>query len=165
MQGAIKWLFSWLALFTNSGSAKNGRAMLTRSAHFNFNTSSTFSGVLILFDVINGILIFPINFFVTHVNAAGGTDVAIVGIRASCHPMPVFIMLIPAVSSSLAKATTSSCDEPFGIKSIIESRNINRKFFPTSDLIFSAICMGKRILFSYEPPHESSRLLVCSTKN
>ena len=43
--------------------------------------------------------------------------------------------------------------------------NINRKFFPTADLIFSAICMGKRILFSYEPPHESSRLLVCSTKN
>ena len=165
MQGAINSLLSWLALFTKSGSAKNGLAMLTKSAHFEFKTSSTFSGVFILLDVINGIVIFPINFFVTHENAAGGTDVAMVGIRASCHPMPVFMIFIPAASSFLAKITTSSCDDPFGIKSIIERRNIRRKFSPNADLIFSTIVTGKRILFLYEPPQVSSRLFVCSTKN
>ena len=66
------------------------------------STCSAISGVLIRFDVINGIETEPFSFSVTHVNAARGTLVAIVGIRASCQPIPVLIIVAPAFSISLA---------------------------------------------------------------
>ena len=54
-----------------------------------------------------GIETFPINFFVTHAKAARGTEVAMVGILASCQPIPVLIIVAPARSTSLASVTTS----------------------------------------------------------
>ncbi len=41
-------------------------------------------------------------FWVTQVNAARGTEVAIVGIRASCQPMPVLRIVAPAAVTALA---------------------------------------------------------------
>ena len=47
-------------------------------------------------------------FCVTQVNPALGTLVAIVGTRASCHPIPVLMMVAPAASMALASITISS---------------------------------------------------------
>ena len=49
-----------------------------------------------LFVVQSGILISFFIFAVTQVKAPLGTIVAIVGILASCHPMPVLIIVAPA---------------------------------------------------------------------
>ena len=64
------------------------------------------------FEVMIGIVTSPISFLVTHVNARRGTEVAMVGIRASCQPMPVLIIVAPAFSTALASCTTSSQLEP-----------------------------------------------------
>lgn len=49
------------------------------------------SGVLIRFVVTSGILTEPFKRDVTQTNAPLGTIVAIVGTRASCHPIPFII--------------------------------------------------------------------------
>ena len=72
------------------------------------NTSSATSGVLIRLDVIHGIESSLRNLAVTHVNAARGTLVAMVGIRASCQPTPVLIIVAPAFSIALPSCNASS---------------------------------------------------------
>ena len=47
-------------------------------------------------DVITGIVISARTRAVTQVNAALGTDVAMVGMRASCQPIPVLKIVAPA---------------------------------------------------------------------
>ncbi len=66
------------------------------------NTYSAISGVLIRLEVMSGTLTCPFSLRVTQVKAARGTLVAMVGIRASCQPMPVLIMVAPAFSIALA---------------------------------------------------------------
>ena len=56
------------------------------------------------------------------VNAARGTEVTIVGTRASCHPMPRLSMLAPAASTSAASAVTSSQVWPSSTRSSTEMR-------------------------------------------
>ena len=87
---------------TKCESASIGRAIEIISASPCANTCSAISGVLIRFEVIKGTFTIPFNFLVTHVNAARGTFVAMVGIRASCQPIPVLIMVAPAFSISFA---------------------------------------------------------------
>ena len=62
------------------------------------------------------------SFFVTQVYAPRGTEVAMVGMRASCQPMPVLMMVAPAASTAWARVTTSSRVEPPGTRSSIDSR-------------------------------------------
>jgi hypothetical protein len=45
---------------------------------------------------------------VTQAKAALGTSVAIVGMRASCQPMPVFTRVAPAAATAWPRRTTSS---------------------------------------------------------
>ena len=78
--------------------------------------------MLIRFEVISGIPTLPISLRVTQAKAARGTEVAMVGMRASCQPMPVLMIVAPAASTAWASSTTSSKVEPFGTKSIIERR-------------------------------------------
>ena len=92
------------------------------SAQPSASTSSATCGVLIRFEVIRGMPTLPISFFVTHAKAARGTEVAIVGMRASCQPMPVLMIFAPAFSTSCASCTTSSKVEPLGTRSIIDRR-------------------------------------------
>ena len=73
---------------THSGSARNGRASDTRSASPRVSTPSATSGMLIRFDATTGMPSDGRSRPVTDVNAARGTDVTIVGTRASCQPMP-----------------------------------------------------------------------------
>ncbi len=96
--------------------------MLTISAQPSAKTSSAVCGLLIRFEVMTGIETSPISFFVTQANARRGTLVAIVGMRASCQPMPVLMIVAPASSMALASVTTSSHVEPFGTRSIIDRR-------------------------------------------
>ncbi len=72
--------------------------------------------------VQSGIDTSPFSFFVTHANAARGTDVAMVGMRASCQPMPVLMIVAPARSTALASCTTSSQVLPSGTRSSMDSR-------------------------------------------
>jgi len=102
---------------------------------------------------------------VTHVKPARGTLVAMVGTRASCHPMPVLMMVAPASSTAEASAETSSHVEPLGTRSSMLSRYIRIKSGPTALRVSRMISRGKRMRFSYEPPHSSVRLLVWSTMN
>ena len=111
-----------VASVTKSASASIGRAMDTMSAHPVDRTSSATSGVLMRLDVMIGMPTLPISFFVTQAKAARGTEVAMVGIRASCQPIPVFRIVAPAFSISTASCTTSSWVEPLGTRSIIDSR-------------------------------------------
>ena len=81
---------------TNSASASIGRAIEIIVSLSEDRTYSAISGVLIRLDVISGSFTSPFSFSVTQVNAARGTLVAMVGIRASCHPIPVLIIVAPA---------------------------------------------------------------------
>ena len=65
------------------------------------NTCSPISGVLIRLDATTGIENSSLNLAVTQVKAARGTLVAMVGIFASCQPIPVLIMVAPAFSTAL----------------------------------------------------------------
>ncbi len=82
------------ALATKSGSASNGRAIDTRSASPAASTRSATAGSLIRLLVTSGTLTAPLSLRVTQVNAARGTIVAIVGMRASCQPMPVLMIVV-----------------------------------------------------------------------
>jgi len=64
----------------------------------------------------------PFSRFVTQAKAARGTLVAMVGMRASCQPMPVLRMVAPAASMALASCTTSSAVEPPSTRSSIDRR-------------------------------------------
>ncbi len=51
--------------------------------------------------VMSGTDTAPISRCVTHVYAARGTDVAMVGMRASCQPIPVLMRVAPAALDPL----------------------------------------------------------------
>ena len=74
------------------------------------------------FEVMTGMPTLPISRFVTQAKARRGTEVAMVGMRASCQPMPVLMMVAPAASIFCASSTTSSKVEPLGTRSIIDRR-------------------------------------------
>ena len=57
--------------------------------------------------------------------------VAMVGMRASCQPMPVLMMVAPAASMALASCTTSSQVLPPSTRSSIDRRKMMMKFGPT----------------------------------
>ncbi len=110
------------ALFTNSGSASSGRAIETMSASPLARISSATSGVLMRFDAQIGIFSSLRMRAVTSRNAARGTEVTMVGMRASCQPMPVLRRFTPAASSALAATTISSQVLPPSTRSSSESR-------------------------------------------
>ena len=110
------------AFVTQSGSASSGRAIETISASPDARMRSATSGMLMRFVVISGIFTAPLSRRVTHVNAARGTLVTMVGMRASCQPMPVLISDAPAASIFFASVAISSQLWPFSTRSSIERR-------------------------------------------
>ena len=92
MQVLISSLRPVAALTTNSGSARKGRAIDTMSALPRANMASPTSGVLMRLEVITGMVNALRTLAVTQVKAARGTLVAMVGMRASCQPMPVLMI-------------------------------------------------------------------------
>lgn len=72
--------------------------------------------------VISGMPTSPRSLAVTLVKAARGTLVAMVGIRASCQPMPVLIRVAPAFSTAFASSTISSQLLPPSTRSSMDRR-------------------------------------------
>ena len=110
------------ALRTHSGSARKGRASETRSAPPSASTPSATSGMLIRLVATTGTDTCSLSRAAYEVNAARGTEVTIVGTRASCQPMPRLRMLAPAASTSRASAVTSSHVWPSSTRSSTEMR-------------------------------------------
>jgi hypothetical protein len=84
--------------------------------------ASATSGVLIRLVVTSGMPTSPFILRVTQAKAPRGTEVAMVGTRASCQPMPVLMIVAPAASIAFASITTSSQLWPSGTRSSIERR-------------------------------------------
>ena len=83
---------------------------------------SATSGMLMRLVVISGIFTSAFILRVTKANAARGTLVTMVGMRASCQPMPVLISVAPAASIALASITISSQLWPSSTRSSIDRR-------------------------------------------
>jgi hypothetical protein len=130
------------ALFTKSASARKGRAIDTMSASPRASTSSATSGTLMRLVVTSGIDTSPFMRRVTQVNAARGTMVAMVGMRASCQPMPVLMIVAPAASMALASCTTSSQVLPPSTRSSIDRRKMMMKLGPTFSRVRRTISTG-----------------------
>ena len=139
--------------------------MDTTSAWPSDKIDSAISGVLIRLVVITGIDTSLLIFSLIHVNALRGTDVTIVGILASCQPIPVLSNVTPASSNIFASATTSSNVLPLSTKSSMDNLKIMIKSLPTCSLIALTISIAIRVLFSKLPPYWSVRLLVLGAIN
>jgi hypothetical protein len=94
----------------------------------------------------------PLSFCVTQANAARGTLVAMVGMRASCQPMPVFRMVTPACLERLRQLhhlvqRGAALDQ-------VEHRQAEDQdeVRPTRSRVRRTISSGKRMRFSKLPP-------------
>ncbi len=148
MQVSISSARPSAALRTNAASARNGRAIDTMSASPRARIDSPTAGSLIRLVVTSGSFTRLFIRAVTHANAARGTIVAIVGMRASCQPMPVLIIVAPAASTASASSTTSSQVLPPSTRSSIESRKITMKSAPTAARTARTDSTAKRIRFA-----------------
>ncbi len=110
------------ALLSNSASARNGRAIETISASPAARIASATVGSLIRLVVTSGTVTRPLSLRVTQLNAPRGTGVAMVGMRASCQPIPVLMRVAPAASMAFASVTVSSNVAPPSTKSSIDRR-------------------------------------------
>ena len=137
-----------IALFTNSASARNGRAIDTMSASPRASTLSATAGSLMRLVVTSGTRTLPLRRRVTQVNAARGTIVAIVGTRASCQPMPVLMIVAPAPSTAFASSTISSQVLPPSTRSSIDSRKITMKSGPTASRTARTVVVANRMRFA-----------------
>ena len=108
MQVLISSAASASALRTHSGSDSSGRAIeinWTRPVGENLLGGL---GMLIRFDATTGMLTCSAIALLISTNALLGTEVTIVGTRASCQPMPVLMIVAPEFSTSFASETISS---------------------------------------------------------
>src|SRR3546814_5829584 len=96
------------ALATHHGSASSGRAIDTMSAPPEARIRSATSGMLMRLVATSGSATCGRSFAVTPANAPRGTDVVMVGTRASCQPMPVLMMVAPAASTALRSEEPTS---------------------------------------------------------
>jgi len=107
----------------------------------------------------------PLSLCVTHEKPPRGTEVAIVGMRASCQPMPVLMIEAPAASTACPSATTSFQSEPPSTRSSIERRKMMMKSLLVERRTSSMMRIGSRKRPSAEPPHSSVRKLVRCAMN
>ena len=114
---------------------------------------------------MRGIPNFPMSRFVTKAKPPRGTIVAMVGILASCQPIPVLITSAPAISISLARCSTSSQELPPTTKSNMLNLYIIKKSGPTASRMRLTISLGNWIRFSKLPPHLSVLWFVSDAIN
>ena len=141
-----------MALAMMSPSASQGRAMETRSAQPSASTCSATSGMLMRLVVTSGTPTWPMSFLVTQANPARGTMAAIVGMRASCQPMPVLMMSAPAASMTWACSTTSPQPLPSSTRSSMLRRYMMAKSGPQAWRMRETISSGKRTRLAKSPP-------------
>ncbi len=121
MQVLIACAWPRRALFGHSGSASSGRASDTMSAPPPARMRSATSGMLMRLVAISGTRTCGLSLAVTPANAARGTEVAMVGTRASCQPMPQLISVAPAASIACACITISCQSLPSSTRSTNDS--------------------------------------------
>jgi len=148
-----------------SGSASIGRAIEISWAAPPVRISSAASGMLMRLAAATGMVTSMASFAVNSTKAARGTEVTMVGTRDSCQPMSVLIIVTPAASSSLARATMSAQACPCSTRSAMDSRNRMRKSAPTAARVRRTISTAIRRRFCGLPPQPSVRLLVRSARN
>ena len=153
------------AFRTKSGSANIGRAIDTKSQAPSASRLSATSGALIRFDATIGTDTAFRSRRTAKLKAARGTLNAIVGTGASCQPMPVFKMSVPAACTASASWSISSAVDPRSTRSIAEMRYIKRKSGPNAARMRLMISTEKRFRFSAEPPQRSVRSLVRGAVN
>jgi hypothetical protein len=110
------------ALATQRGSASSGRAIDTMSACPAARIASATSGMLMRLVATRGSDTSGRSRAVTPAKAPRGTEVAMVGTRASCQPMPVLMMVAPAASTARAWATIAAQSLPPSTRSSIDRR-------------------------------------------
>lgn len=108
-------------------------------------TSSATCGSLMRFVVTSGTETLPFSLRVTQLNAARGTGVAMVGMRASCQPIPVLIMVAPAASIACASCTVSSKVPPPSTRSSIDRRKMIIKSAPARSRTARTTSTAKRM--------------------
>ena len=133
------------ALDSSSASARNGRAIDTMSASPRDITSSATCGSLMRLVVTSGTDTLPFSLRVTQLNAARGTGVAMVGIRASCQPIPVLMRVAPAASIACASCTVSSNVPPPSTRSSIDRRKMIIKSVPVRSRTARTTSTAKRM--------------------
>ena len=122
MQVLMRSLRPSRAFATHCGSASSGRAIDTMSTWPPARMRSATSGMLMRLVATSGKRTCGRSFAVTPAKAARGTEVAMVGTRASCQPIPVLMMVAPAASIALACSTISFQSEPPGTSSSMDRR-------------------------------------------
>lgn len=108
MQVLISSARSSAALSTQSGSLSRGRAIEISWTCVSARICSALCGMLIRLDATTGMETCSATALLMSAKALLGTDVTIVGIRASCQPKPEFRIVAPAASTSVASETISS---------------------------------------------------------
>ena len=119
-------------LLTKAASARNGRASDTISAQPLCNSCSATCGWLMRLVAITGAATCWRSRRAAEAKAARGTEVAMVGTRASCQPMPVLNRVTPLFSSAVASVSVSSSELPSSTRSSIDRRKITIKSRPTA---------------------------------
>ena len=122
MQVLIAWARPVRAFSGHCGSASSGRASETMSAWPAASMSSATCGMLIRLTATSGSDTCGFRRAVIPAKAPRGTEVAMVGTRASCQPMPELMIVAPAASTARAWATISSQALPSSTRSSSESR-------------------------------------------
>ena len=118
----MAWGVPARALAAHCGSASSGRASETMSALPAARMPSATSGMLIRLVATSGTRTCGLSLAVTSTKAARGTEVTMVGTRASCQPMPELMIVAPAASTALACWTISSHWLPSSTRSSSDSR-------------------------------------------
>jgi hypothetical protein len=112
----------------------------------------------------SGIRTAPLSRRVTHANAPRGTIVAMVGMRASCQPMPVLMIVAPARSTpARARPPRPTCcrlDQVEHRQAVDDDEVAPDRFARAAHDLD-----GKRMRFSKAPPHSSSRWFVRGATN
>jgi hypothetical protein len=144
MHGFISSVLPLCALITNSGSARNGRAIETISASPFSRRFSATAGILIRFDATTGIVTTCLRRRAANANAARGTEVAMVGTIDSCQPTPTSNKSTPACSKFFAYRSISSPVRPPSTRSIAEIRNMIGNSMPSRALVRRTISSGNR---------------------
>jgi hypothetical protein len=83
---------------------------------------SATSGMLMRLVATSGTFTCGLSLAVTPAKAARGTEVAMVGMRASCQPMPELMIVAPAASMACACCTISSQLLPSSTRSTSDRR-------------------------------------------
>ena len=96
------------ALATQFGSDSSGRAIEINCTCVSARICSAAWGMLMRLDATTGMSTCSATALLMSTNALLGTEVTIVGTRASCQPKPELIIVAPAASTSVASATISS---------------------------------------------------------